>query len=290
MNRLSAIDYNVNPEDLKAGLEAAKKKVEEGADQEVLKKLFGVIDLTSLNETDHAEGIRQMTNKVNQLPEIFPELPPVAAICVYPSMVQTVANTLKTKGVGIAAVSAGFPSSQTFLEIKTRETELAVQAGATEIDIVISVGKALTGDFEAIFNEIASIKKIMNKAHLKVILETGSLKDLSLIRNCSFIAMEAGADFIKTSTGKAGTGATPEAVWVMTSAVADFYYLTGRKVGIKPAGGISEINQALMMHYIVKNTLGEKWVGPDLFRIGASRLANRLIGAFYKKNEDFSYF
>jgi len=290
MNRLSTIDYNVNPEEMKKGLEAAGQKVDEGADGELLKSLFSVIDLTSLNETDHDAKIAALCEKVNQQEANYPDLPTVAAICVYPAMVPAVASTLKTEGVKIASVSAGFPSSQTFLEVKLKETKMALNAGANEIDIVLPVGKALNGKFDEIFDELSAIKALMGKNHLKVILETGSLNDPALIRNCSFLAMEAGADFIKTSTGKTAIGATPEAVWVMAGAAADFYYLTGRKVGIKPAGGISDIPQALMMYHLVKNTLGEKWVKPELFRIGASRLANRLMAKIYEKSEEFAFF
>jgi len=290
MNRLSKIDYSVDPAELSSGLSDAEKAVAAGADITLLKKLFAVIDLTSLSETDHDDKIRSWCEKVNTQEDSFPGLPPVAAICVYPALVPAVAQTLKVEGIGIASVSAGFPSSQTFLDIKVKETQMALQAGANEIDIVISVGKAQAGRFDEVYDEIEAIKSIMGKAHLKVILETGSLADPALIRNCSFIAMEAGADFIKTSTGKTGVGATPEAVWIMAKAAAEFYYLTGRKVGIKPAGGISDIRSALMMYHIVKNVLGEQWVNPGLFRIGASRLANRLIAEIFKKSEDFSYF
>lgn len=290
MNRLSNIDYRVDMTELKKGLDTAADLVAGGADPELLKKLFSVIDLTSLSETDNDEKIIAMTEKVNRLKDQFPELPSLAAICVYPSLIKAVSGTLNVKETGIASVSAGFPSSQTFKKVKVLETEMALKMGATEIDIVISVGKALSGQFEELYDELAAVKAVMNGAHLKVILETGSLKDPVLIRNCSFIAMEAGADFIKTSTGKTGTGATPEAVWIMARAVADFYYLTGRRVGIKPAGGIADIPQALMMYQIVKGILGEKWVQPKLFRIGASRLANRIIADYYKKSEDFTYF
>ncbi len=290
MKRLLNTDYKVDQEALNKGLAAAEKETAKGAGKDLLKQLISVIDLTSLNETDYDEKIAAMCEKVNRMENNFPELSPVAAICVYPALVPVVKSTLKTKGVHIASVSAGFPSSQTFLDVKLKETQMALSAGADEIDIVLSVGKAISGALEAVYDEIVAIKAVTGDAHLKVILETGSLKDPSLIRNCSFLAMEAGADFIKTSTGKTGTGATPEAVWIMASAVSEYFSLTGRRVGIKPAGGISEVPQALMLYHIIKNTLGENWTKPEFFRIGASRLANKLIGKFYEKNEDFTCF
>lgn len=243
---------------------------------ENLKTLFGLIDLTSLNSTDTEEKILDMCNKVNDFKNYYPDIPNVAAICVYPSLVSVVRKNLKDPSVKIASVSAGFPSSQTFTEIKKKETLLALEAGADEIDIVISLGKFLSGNEKEVAFEIEQIKKIMGDHHLKVILETGALNP-DQIRKASFLAMESGADFIKTSSGKLQPAATPDAFRIMSESISDFVLKTGRKTGIKPAGGISTGEQALKYLEILKSVLGDDWITPDLFRIGASRLANNLL-------------
>jgi deoxyribose-phosphate aldolase len=254
---------------------------------EVYKQLFSFIDLTSLNSTDYEEQIQKFTEKVNTFPDDFPEMPNVAAICVYPSYAETVKNTL-VEDIDIAAVSAGFPSSQTFLEIKVAETALAVHAGASEIDIVISIGKFLNKQYDEVFEEIEEIKAACQSAHLKVILETGALVKAEEIKKASILSMAAGGDFIKTSTGKMNPAATLEAAYVMCGAIKEYYEKTGKKIGFKPAGGIVTTKDAVEYYCIVKEILGNEWLTKDLFRLGASRLANNLLTAIYK--EEISYF
>jgi deoxyribose-phosphate aldolase len=261
---------------------------------ETLKKIFGLIDLTTLNTTDTEERVMAMCRKVNHLSTSFPGMPDVAAICVYPALVKTVKEHLKVPSVNIASVTGGFPSSQTFLSVKIAETSLAVEKGADEVDMVISVGKFFEQKYLEVADEITLIKNAAGKAHVKVILESGALRSMEEIRIASLIAMEAGADFIKTSTGKMEPAATLDAAWVMTDAICDFYKRTGRKVGFKPAGGISTSRQAADYYTIVKHNLGEEWLNPDLFRIGASRLANDLISEIIRletgKQETIQYF
>ncbi len=243
---------------------------------ETLKKIFSLIDLTSLNSTDTVTKIKAMTEKVNKFPSVFTDMPNVAAICVYPSLVETVKENLKTE-IGLASVAAGFPSSQTFLDVKLVESQAAVLSGANEIDIVISIGKFLSGDYETVFEEIKEIKNVLEDAHLKVILESGILEDPQKIWDASIIAMEAGADFIKTSTGKMQPAATLEAVYVMTEAIKEFHRVNNKKIGLKPAGGISTGKQAIEYYAIVADILGNYWLNNQLFRIGASSLANNLL-------------
>ena len=247
-----------------------------------LKKSFSFIDLTTLNSTDTLDKGKLFAENVSSFKEKFSTIPNVAAICVYPSLVESVRKNLTDKNVRIASVAAGFPSSQTFVEIKALECKMAVEKGADDIDIVISIGRFLAGDYQVVFDEIKAIKKAIGDAHLKVILETGALETLQNVRTASIIAMQAGADFIKTSTGKLNPAATLEAVYVMTEAINDFYKATGKKVGIKPAGGVSTPQQAIEYFAIVKNNLGDEWLKSDLFRIGASRLANNLLNEIIK--------
>ncbi|MDR1698311.1 MAG: deoxyribose-phosphate aldolase [Prevotellaceae bacterium] len=255
---------------------------------EVYKKLFSCIDLTSLNHTDHAEQIAGFTKKANELQKYYAEMPNVAALCVYPSLVETVKTHLSEFAeMGIAAVSAGFPSSQTFIEVKVAETALAVMSGATEIDVVISVGKFLAGDYQAVLEELEEIKASCRHAHLKVILESGSLGSAQNIFKASLIAMLAGADFIKTSTGKTSPAATLEAALVMCQAIRQFHEKTGVKVGFKPAGGIATTQDAVNYYTIVKEVLGNDWLNNKLFRLGASRLANSLLTDIYGKEEKY---
>ena len=241
-----------------------------------LKTLFGLIDLTSLNSTDTEKKIINMCLKVNGFNRQYSDIPNVAAICIYPSLVEVVRKNLKTPGVKIVSVSAGFPSSQTFTEIKKIETKMALDAGADEIDIVISLGKFLSGREKKVSSEIYQIKKTMGDHPLKVILETGALTPHQ-IRKASFLAMESGADFIKTSTGKLQPSATTEAFRIMAESIRDFETKTRRKTGIKPAGGISTGLQAVNYLEIIKEVLGENWITSNLFRIGASSLANNLL-------------
>ena len=252
------------------------KHFEENNNIEVWKQCLHSIDLTTLNGDDTTEKVEIMAQHVNEFEEHFPNIPNVAAMCVYPALVQTAADTL-TEPIGIAAVAAGFPASQTFIEIKVAESAMAVAAGATEIDIVISIGKFLEGNYQEVFDEISEIKAAIGDAHLKVILETGALKSVENIYKASVLAMAAGADFIKTSTGKISINATPEATYVMCTAIKDWQNKTGQKICYKPAGGVSTTEEAVQHYTLVKELLGEEWLNNESFRFGASRLANNLL-------------
>lgn len=245
--------------------------------KEVKKFLFNCIDLTSLNTTDYDAQIMAFTQNVNKFDEQYPDLDPVAAICVYPNFAQTVRSSLDVEGVKIACVSGGFPSSQTFTEVKIAETALAIMEGADEIDIVISVGKFLNGDYQGLCEEIQELKEVCKDHHLKVILETGALATAENIKKASILAMYSGADFIKTSTGKQQPAATPQAAYVMCQAIREYYDQTGIKIGFKPAGGMNTVEDALVYYTIVKELLGEEWLTNKLFRLGTSRLANLLL-------------
>ncbi len=255
---------------------------------ENLKKIFSLIDLTSLSTEDNTDKIASMTGKVNEFSNHFSNMPNVAAICVYPSMVSSVKENLSIDNLGLASVGGGFPSSQTFLNIKIEECKQAIEAGATEIDIVLSVGKFFEDDLEYCYREINNIKSAIGNNHLKVILESGTLKSYRQIWEAAILSMEAGADFIKTSTGKQNPAATVYAVYVMTKAIKMFHEKTGKKIGIKPAGGIANKEDALAYFAIVKENLGDEWLNPVLFRIGASRLANNLLSEIYQK--EIKYF
>ena len=253
------------------------KHLDENNNLEVKKQLFHCIDLTTLKCTDSDESVMKFTEKVNEIVDKYPDLNNVAAICVYPNMAEIVNDTLEADNVKIACVSGGFPSSQTFLEVKVAETAMAIHAGADEIDIVISVGKFLSGDYEGMCDEIEELKAVCGDKHLKVILETGALKTASNIKKASILSMYSDADFIKTSTGKESPAATPEAAYVMCKAIKEYFLETGRKVGFKPAGGINTVDDALVYYTIVKEVLGEEWLNNKLFRLGTSRLANLLL-------------
>jgi len=249
---------------------------------------FSCIDLTTLNASDTRSHVQAFTVRVNDFDNDYPSLPNVAAICVYPNMVQHVKEVLTSDQVRIAAVAGGFPSSMTFIGIKVDEAVMAVDAGADEIDIVLPLWAFLEGDLITCREEIGTIKKAIGDAHLKVILETGTLGEPDKIYKASMLAMESGADFIKTSTGKVSPAATPVAALVMCQAIHDFHMKTGRMVGFKPAGGIATTNDAIMYLTIVKEVLGEKWLRPEWFRIGASRLANHLLTDIL--DEEVNYF
>ncbi|MCL1617133.1 deoxyribose-phosphate aldolase [Bacteroides sp. ET71] len=244
---------------------------------EVKRFLFNCIDLTTLRCEDNDESVMRFTQNVNRLDEEHPELKNVAAICVYPNFAEIVRDTLEVEDVQIACVAGGFPSSQTFTEVKIAETAMALSEGATEIDIVISVGKFLAGDYEAMCDEIEEIKDACKTHRLKVILETGALRTAANIKKASILAMYAGADFIKTSTGKQQPAATPEAAYVMCHAIKEYYEQTGRRVGFKPAGGLNTVADALTYYTIVREVLGEEWLNNFYFRLGTSRLANLLL-------------
>ena len=283
--------YNTNLNDAEVAAEVAgiiAEKVPANNTPEVKKFLFNCIDLTTLNSTDSDESVMKFTQKVNQFDEEFPDLKNVAAICVYPNFAEVVKDTLEVEDVKIACVSAGFPSSQTFIEVKVAETAMAIMEGADEIDIVISVGKFLSGDYETMCDEIQELKATCKEHHLKVILETGALKTAANIKKASILSMYAGADFIKTSTGKQQPAATPEAAYVMCQAIKEYHALTGNKIGFKPAGGINCVNDALIYYTIVKEVLGEEWLNNGLFRLGTSRLANLLLSEI--KGEEMKFF
>ena len=254
-----------------------EKYVAENDTVEVKKQIFNCLDLTTLKTEDSEESVLKFTERVNDFDNEYPDLKGVAAICVYPNFAKIVSQSLEVESVNIACVSGGFPSSQTFTEVKVAETALALADGATEIDIVIPVGKFLVGDYEGMCDEIEEIKSICGDRHLKVILETGALKSADNIWKASILAMYSGADFIKTSTGKQEPAATPEAAYVMCQAIKAYHEKTGRKVGFKPAGGINSVNDALIYYTIVKEVLGKEWLTNELFRLGTSRLANLLL-------------
>ena len=263
--------------EIKKGFKEIYHENELISDKEVLKTILSVIDLTSLNTTDNKSHIIHFTGKVNSFPSKFHGLPNVAAICVYPNFVGVVKEKLTVKNVKIASVAGGFPSSQTFKIIKVNESKMAVDAGADEVDIVIPVGSFLANDYAVVADEIREIKSIIGEKQLKVIVESGLLNDPEQIFKASMIAMDAGADFIKTSTGKINVSATPEAAFVMCKAISEFYSETGIRVGFKPAGGIVTPGDAIIFYNIVKYCLGEEWLNSRLFRIGASRLANNIL-------------
>ena len=277
---LALSKYNTHLHDDEVRLKVDKliqSKLDENDNLEVKKLLLNCIDLTTLKCTDTEESVLKFTEKVNDLTDTYPDIPSVAAICVYPNMAEIVNDTLEADGVNIACVSGGFPSSQTFMEVKVAETAMALHCGADEIDIVMPVGKFLSGDYEGVSDEISEIKDICGDKKLKVILETGVLMTAENIKKASLICMYSGADFIKTSTGKETISATPDAALVMCEAIHEYYKETGRKVGFKAAGGINTVKKALAYYTIVKEVLGDEWLNNEWFRIGASSLANPLL-------------
>lgn len=254
---------------------------------EVYKQLFNCIDLTTLRSEDNTTSVANFVKRVNAFDEEHSDMPNVAAICVYPNFAGTVRMNLEVSGVNIAAVSGGFPSSQTFTEIKVAETMLAVKDGADEIDMVINVGDMLAGNYEEVCDDITELKSACGEAHLKVILETGALKSASIIKKASLLAIYSDADFIKTSTGKQEPAATLEAAYVMCQAIKEYYDKTGTKIGFKPAGGISTTADAVKYYCVVAAVLGEEWLNNTYFRIGASRLANNLLTDIWGKEVKF---
>lgn len=274
--------YNTNLDDA-AVREAVRKiiaeKVPENDTMDVKKFLFGSIELTTLKTTDSDTSVLAFTERVNDFDNEYPDLPHVATICVYPCFAKTVSESLEVDGVEIACVSGSFPSSQARIEVKVAETALAVADGATEIDIVLPVGKFLSGDYEGVCDDIAEMKAACGESvPMKVILETGALKTASNIKKASILSMYAGADYIKTSTGKMEPAATPEAAYVMCQAIKEYYDETGIQIGFKPAGGMHTVHDALVYYTIVKEVLGEKWLTNQWLRLGTSRLANLLLG------------
>lgn len=265
-----------------AAVKAAVDKIlsehlEENKTQDVYRKIFNCIDLTTLKSTDSPDSVAQFTKRVNDFEEEHPELPNVAAICVYPVFAEVVRQVLEVSQVNIACVSAGFPSSQTFPEVKIAETALAVGAGADEIDIVMNLGLFLDGDYEELCDEMEEIKHSCRRARLKVIIESGALKTAENIRSASILSLYSGADFLKTSTGKEYPGASLEAAYVMCQCIKEYFDKTGRMVGFKAAGGVASTEDAVKYYTIVKEVLGDAWLDQEYFRIGASRLANNLL-------------
>ena len=275
---LNKYNLEISDEEVK---EAVKKiiaeKVHENDTPEVKKFLMGSVELTTLKTTDSETSVMAFTEKVNQFEEAYPTLPHVATICVYPKYAKTVSETLEVEGVEVACVSGSFPSSQSLIEVKTIETQLAIKDGATEIDIVMNVGAFLEGDYETVVDEIQQQKEACGEHDMKVILETGCLKTAKNIKIASILSMYAGADYIKTSTGKLEPAATPEAAYVMCQAIKEYYDQTGIMIGFKPAGGLNSVMDALIYYTIVKEVLGEKWLTNKYLRLGTTRLANMLL-------------
>lgn len=270
--------------DVKAILD---KHFEENNNIEVYKKCFNAIDLTSLNTTDTEQSIATMVEKVNKFEEEYLELPNVAAICTYPNFAMTVSGALEVSGVDVAVVAGSFPSSQTFVEVKTAETALAVADGANEIDIVLNLGLFYTENYEELADEISEIKHAARGARLKVILETGALKTAADIKKASILAMYSGADFIKTSTGKVYPGATLEAAYVMCQCIKEYHEKTGTMIGFKVSGGVSSTEDAVKYYTLVKEILGEQWLNNNYFRIGTSRAANYILSSIIGKETKF---
>ena len=275
---LDLYETKINDDEVKAKVaHLIEEKVPENDTPEVKRFLMGSVELTTLKTTDSEESVLAFTEKVNQFEDAYPTLPHVATICVYPCYASIVSQSLEVEGVEVACVSGSFPSSQAVMEVKTVETALALRDGATEIDIVMSVGKFLSGDYETVCDEISELKAICGKKKMKVILETGLLGSAENIKKASILAMYAGADYIKTSTGKEKPAATPEAAYVMCQAIKEYYDKTGIQIGFKPAGGLNTVHDALVYYTIVKEVLGEKWLSNQWLRLGTSRLANLLL-------------
>jgi deoxyribose-phosphate aldolase len=275
---LKKYNLDITDEEVQAAVKKIiAEKVHENDTPEVKKFLMGSVELTTLKTTDSETSVMAFTEKVNQFEEAYPNLPHVATICVYPKFAKVVSETLEVEGVEVACVSGSFPSSQSLIEVKTIETQLAIKDGATEIDIVLPVGSMLEGDYETVVDEIQQQKEACGEHDMKVILETGCLKTAKNIKIASILSMYAGADYIKTSTGKLEPAATPEAAYVMCQAIKEYYNETGIQIGFKPAGGLNSVMDALIMYTIVKEVLGEKWLTNHWFRMGTSRLANLLL-------------
>ena len=275
---LAQYDLNITDEEVKAAVtRIITEKVAENDNLDVKKFLLGSVELTTLSTTDTEEKVLAMIEKVNRFDSEYPDLPHVAAVCAYPCFTKLMADSLEVDGVEITNVTGNFPSSQTFLEVKTIETALAIKDGATNIDIVMPVGKFLSGDYEGVCDTISEIKQTCGNVPMKVILETGDLRNARDIKTASILAMYAGADYLKTSTGKEKVSATPESVYILCLAIKEYYDKTGIQIGLKPAGGINTVMDAVIYYTIVKEVLGEKWLTNYWFRMGTSRLTNLLL-------------
>ena len=285
---LSQYNLNISEAEVAAAVKKIiEEKVPENDTVEVKKFLMGSVELTTLKTTDSEESVLAFTEKVNKFYHAYPDLPHVATICVYPCFAEIVSQSLEVEGVEVACVSGSFPSSQAVLEVKVAETALALKDGATEIDIVMSVGKYLSGDYETVCDEIAELKCVCGDKKMKVILESGLLPSPADIKRASILAMYAGADYIKTSTGKEKPAATPEAAYVMCQAIKEYYEKTGIQIGFKPAGGLNTVHDALVYYTIVKEVLGEQWLTNQWLRLGTSRLANLLLSEVVGKETKF---
>lgn len=284
--------YSYRPVDIDVKVAAVKQKVAQWQNKEVWRKALGMIDLTSLTVSDTPTKIAAMTEKVNTFKDTFPQYPKPASICVYPNLAKSVADARYSRDIHITAVGGGFPASQTFASVKIAECVAAVKDGADEIDIVLAHNSFRDGRFDDTAKEISDIKQaivsVNPSVHLKVILETGALDSYEDIAIASFLAIESGADFIKTSTGKIGVSATPEAAYVMCECIKAYFDATGKKIGFKPAGGISSAEDASLYYGIVDTVLGSEWLNPGLFRFGASRMANNLLTAL--EGTEIKYF
>ena len=288
---LEKYGYTPDKEKIAKRLDAIAANIDNVTSPAILKDCMSIMDLTTLRSEDTVASVTKLVGKVNSFAEDFPEYPLPASVCVFSNFASVVRDALADKSVHVTAVSGCFPTSQSFLEVKVKECELAVENGADEIDIVLALNSFMAGDFEQARSEIRAMRgaiddvaaRLGRKVVLKVILETGLLVTPENIANASFLAMEEGADFIKTSTGKVSVNATPMAAFVMCECIKVFYGKTGRKVGFKAAGGISTAKDAVGYHSIVKTILGEEWTGKDLFRFGVSRLANSLMSAIEQK-------
>jgi deoxyribose-phosphate aldolase len=270
------------------------RSIKKESKQSALKLALSMLDLTTLDARDTEGKVKQLCRKAIRPYDADPSLPSVAAVCVYPNFVRTAKRALSNSAVKVAAVATAFPTGMSSLKFKLEETRWAVGEGADEIDMVISRGKFLAGEYAAVADEIRAVKEACGRAHLKVILETGELSTLDNIRKASDLAIEAGADFIKTSTGKIQPAATLPVTLVMLEAIRDHYYRSGKKVGMKPAGGIATAKLALQYLVVLRETLGQDWLTPDLFRFGASTLANDLLRQIVKEKtgvyQNFDYF
>ena len=285
---LSKYRTNISDDEVRNAVrQIIAEKVHENDTPEVKKFLMGSVELTTLKTTDSEDSVLAFTEKVNKFDETYPDLPHVATICVYPCFAKTVSESLEVDGVEIACVSGSFPSSQALIEVKVAETALAIKDGATEIDIVMPVGKFLSGDYEGVADEIEELKEVCGEHKMKVILETGCLKTAENIKKASLLAMYAGADYIKTSTGKLEPAATPEAAYVMCQAIKEYYDETGIQIGFKPAGGLNSVMDALIYYTIIKEVLGEKWLTNQWLRLGTSRLANLLLSEIIGEETKF---
>lgn len=286
---LAQYKTNINDDEVaKKVSDIISNHVNENDTQEVRKFLLSCVELTSLKTTDSEESVLRLTEKVNEFEDKYPELPHVATICVYPCFAQIVSQSLEVEGVEVACVSGSFPSSQALIEVKVAETALAIKDGATEIDMVMSVGKFLSGDYETVCDEISELKAVCGNRKLKVILESGLLPNGSDVKVASLLAMYAGADYIKTSTGKEKPAATPEAAYIMCQAIKEYHEKTGIRIGFKPAGGLDSVHDALVYYSIVKDVLGKDWLTNEYFRLGTSRLVNLLLKEL--TNEEANFF